>query len=163
MTTPKCADRGDRDEEQYGDVEVGDDRVRRERDDEPDERGRDEHGYGRPEEDPKVRAARRDVLFGKELEDVGGRLQQPAGADPIRPETEVDVARDLPLGHRKDGREVEHEEQHGPEGDEQPYRLDLEQVQDRLHLLVPPSRDGVDEAHNGHYVRQIMTWHDLLQ
>src|SRR5215212_9165208 len=65
-------------------------------------------------------------------------------SDPARPVAEVDVSRDLPLRHREDGREVEHEQKDGPERDEQPDRLDLKQVEYGLHLLVPPAGDGVD-------------------
>jgi hypothetical protein len=54
----------------------------------------------------------------------------------------LDVSRDLPLRHRKDGREVEHEEQNGPEGDEQPDRLYLEQVEERLHYLSHDPETG---------------------
>ena len=60
--------------EQNGDVQVCNYRVRRERYYEPHRRRRQEHRDRRREKHPHVRPVGRQVLFGKQLEDVGRRL-----------------------------------------------------------------------------------------
>ncbi len=74
------------------------------------------------------------------LNTSASRLQEPTRPDPVRPVAQVDVRRHLALGHREDGREVQHQEQYRPEGEEEPDRLQLEQVQDRLHPTCPSRR-----------------------
>ena len=75
---------------------------------------------GASSEEHRVGPAGPQLLLEHQLDDVGERLQQPGGPDPVRPLALLDERRDLPLGvhHRR-----RRQQQHG-EDDEHEAELD---------------------------------------
>ena len=90
------------------------------------ERGH-EGEHRRHQEEPPVRAGGDDDLLQEQLDDVRERLEEAARPDPVRPETDLDVADDLALGEREVG-DREHERDHDREDLEDGEDRDLERV-----------------------------------
>src|SRR6185312_232322 len=104
------------------------DRVAERHDRERRDRGED-RDHGREREQPGDRGARAELLLGRELHDLGQRLEDPERADAVRAVAVLEAAEDLALGddHHREDLQAD-EEDHDRLEDLHPPRLDVGDV-----------------------------------